>query len=239
MLKPLWSPFSSPLPLPKSFQTMDLENINNNLAAQKATMLLVLIVLSAMLQNIGTPSLKDVLLASQDTLGTRTAINAHAANCQEPLSESTVFAQHQRLNGMLPPRHDHVHQTLSVTTVSHAQPQESGTTEPTLATAHHQQTSGTELNVSAQLEDMDLHVLNAQLQDSGMFKATNVSAKSHSSGTEPNVFAHSHTSSTKEDVPSAQTDILGKTTNVKLAHAPSRIWKHLELESDKFIHFIV
>jgi hypothetical protein len=217
----------------------DLENINNNHAALKATMLLVLTVLSAMLQSIGMPSAKDVLLVNQDTLGTTLLTNVHAVNCQEPSSELTVSAHHQRPNGMVLPRPAHAHRTHSVTTVFHAQPQEFGTMEPTPVNAHHQQTSGTELNVFAQLVDMAHHVLNAQLQDIGTFKPINVFAKNPSSGTEANVFALNHSSCTKEDVLSAQTDTLGKTTNVKLAHAHSRIWKSLEPESDTFIHFIV
>ena len=107
--------------------------------------------------------------------------------------------------------------------------------EPTPAIAHHQLASGMELNVSAQLENTDHHVLNAQPQDIGTLPATNVFAKSHSSGTERNVSARNHTSCTKEDVLNAQTDTLGKTTNVKLVHAPSRTWKSLEVESDTFI----
>ena len=202
-------------------------------------MLLVLTVLSAMLQSTGMPSAKDVLLVNQDILGTTLLTNAHAVNCQEPLSELTVSAHHQRLNGTLLPRPVHAHQTPSVTTVFHAQPQEFGTMEPTPVNAHHQLTSGTEPNVFAQLADTDHHVLNVQLQDTGTSKPTNVFAKSLSSGTEANVFAHNHTSCTKEDVLSAQMDTLGKTINVKLAHAPSRIWKSLEPESDTFIHFIV
>jgi hypothetical protein len=181
------------------------------------------------------PSAKDVLLANQDTLGTTLLTNAHAANCQESFLDLNVPAQGPRPNGMLPPRLAHAHQTLSVTTVSHVQPQESGTTEPTLVNAHHQQTSGTETNVFAQLADMDHHVLNAQLQDTGMSQPINAFAKSHSSGTETNVFAHNLTSYTKEDAPNAQTDTLGKTINVKLALALSKIWKFSELESDTFI----
>ncbi len=214
---------------------MDLENINSNHAAHKATILQVLTVWSALLQKDGMPSAKDVLLANQDTLGTTLLTNAHAANCQESFLDLNVPAQGPRPNGMLPPRLAHAHQTLSVTTVSHVQPQESGTTEPTLVNAHHQQTSGTETNVFAQLADMDHHVLNAQLQDTGMSQPINAFAKSHSSGTETNVFAHNLTSYTKEDAPNAQTDTLGKTINVKLALALSKIWKFSELESDTFI----
>ena len=203
-------------------------------------MLLVLTVLSAMLLSTGMPSAKGVLLVSQDMLGTTLLTNAHAVNCQEPLSETTVSAHHQRLNGTPPQKPAHAHQTPLVTTVFHAQPQEFGTREPTPANAHHQPTSGTDPNVFAQLASTAHHVLNAQLQDTGTSQPTNVFVKSLSSGTERNVSAHNHTSCTKEDVPSAQTDTLGKTTNVKLAHAPSRIWKSLlEPESDTFIHFIV
>ena len=51
--------------------------------------------------------------------------------------------------------------------------------EPTPAIAHHQLASGMELNVSAQLENTDHHVLNAQPQDIGTPSATNVSAHNH------------------------------------------------------------
>ena len=136
---------------------------------------------------------------------------------------------------MPPQRPAHANQTPTVTTVSHVQPQESGTTEPTPVTAHHQLASGMELNVFAQLENTDHRVLNAQLQDIGTPSATNVFAKSHSSGTERNVSVHNHTFCGKEDVLSAQMDTLGKTTNARPAHEPSRIWKLLKHESDRFI----
>ena len=181
--------------------------------------------LSVMPPSIGMLPTKDVLPANQDTPGTKLPEFAHAVNYQDKSSELTVFAHHQKLNGMPLQRPAHAHQTLSVTTVFHAQPQESGTTELTLVNAHHQQVSGTETNVSAQLEDMDHHVLSVQLQDIGMSQPTNVFAKSHSSGTEQTVSAHKDISCIKEDVPNAPMDILGKTTNVKLAHAPSKIWK--------------
>ena len=188
-----------------------------------------------MLQNTGMPSPKDAPSANQDTPGTTPPINAHAVNCQGKSSVSNVPAHHQKPNGMPPQKPAHAHQTPTVTTACHAQPQESGTMEPTPAIAHHQLASGMELNVSAQLENTDHHVLNAQPQDSGTPSATNVFAKSHSSGTERNVSVHNHTFCGKEDVLSAQMDTLGKTTNARPAHAPSRIWKLLKHESDRFI----
>jgi hypothetical protein len=204
---------------------MALDNINNHHAALKDTISLVLIVSSVILPNIGTPSTKDVLLVMLDTSGMPIATNAHAANCQDKSSEPTAFAHHQSPSGTMPQRPAHAHQTPSETTVSHAQPQESGTMEPTPANAHPQQASGTDNNVSAQLENTDHNVLNAQHQDTGILLQTNVFVKSHSSGTDKTVSAHHHTFCIKEDVPSAQRDILGKTTNVKLVHALSRIWK--------------
>ncbi len=49
---------------------MDSENINNNPVVLKVTMLLKeYIVWSVMLQNIGTPLHKDVLLVNLDILG--------------------------------------------------------------------------------------------------------------------------------------------------------------------------
>ncbi len=179
---------------------------------------------------------KNVLLVNLDILGTTLATYVHAVNFPEPLLMANVPAHHQKINGTMLPRPAHVQQTLSVRTVFHAQLQESGTTEPTLANAHHQQTFGAEPDVCAQLEDTDHHVLNVQPQDTGMFNQTNVFAKSHSPGTETNVFAHSHSSHTKADAQDAQTDTLGKITNARPAHALSRICKFSELENDRFIH---
>lgn len=223
--KSLSSLLSSQVLLPNLFQMTAWVNINNKLAAHKATTLLVFIVLSVMPPNTGMLPTKDVLPANQDTPGTKLPEFAHAVNYQDKLSETTASAHHQRPNGALFQRPAHAQPTLSVTTVFHAQPQESGTTELTLVNAHHQPPSGTETNVSAQLVDMDHHVLNAHLQDTGMSPATNVFAKNHSFGTELTASAHKDISCTKEDALDAQMDILGKTTNVKPAHAPSKIWK--------------
>ncbi len=230
-----WSLLSAAVLSPNPFQTMDLENTNNNHVAHKDTTSLVFIVLNVMPQNIGMPSTKDVLPVMLVTFGMLMSTNAPVVNSQDKLSEVTVSAHHQKLSGMPPQKPAHVHQTLSVTTVFHAQPQESGTTDLTLVNAQPQQLSGTDNNVSAQLEDMDHHVLNAQPQDTGMLPPTNVSVKDHSSGTDKTVFAQLDISCIKEDVPDVQMDILGKTTNVKLAHALIRIWKSSELESDTFI----
>ena len=230
-----WSLLSAAVLSPNPFQTMDLDNTNNNHVARKDTTSLVFIVLNVMLLNIGMPSTKDVLLVMLVTFGILLSTNAPVVNSQDKLSEVTVSAHHQKLSGMPPQKPAHAHQTLTVTTVSHVQPQESGTMEPTLVNAQPQPLSGTDNNVSAQLEDMDHHVLNAQLQDSGMLPPTNVSVKDHSSGMDKTVFAQLDISCIKEDVPDAQMDILGKTTNVKLAHALIRIWKSSELESDTFI----
>lgn len=214
---------------------MDSENINNNHVAHKDTTSLAFIVLNVMPQNIGMPSIKDVLLVMLVTFGIQMSMNAPVVNFQDKLLEMTVSAHHQKLSGMPPQRLVHAHQTLSETTVSHAQLQEFGTMEQTLVNAQPQLLSGTDNNVFAQLEDMDHHVLNAQPQDTGMLPQTNVFVKDHLSGTDKIVFAQLDISYIKEDVPDAQTDILGKTTNVKLAHALLRIWKSSELESDTFI----
>ena len=188
-------------------------------------MLQVFIVSNVMLQNIGMPSTKDVLLVKLDTPGMPTCINAHVANYQDKSSELTASAHHQKLFSMPPQIPAHAQLELTVTTVFHAQLQESGTMVPTPVNAHHQQLSGTETNVSAHQEDTDHHVLNAQPQDTGMLPPTNVFVKDHSSGTDKTVSAHHHTSCTKEDVPDVQMDTLGKIINVKLVHAPSKIWK--------------
>ena len=175
---------------------------------------------------------------NQDTHGTKIFTNAHVVNYQDKLLEENVFAHHQKLSGVNQ-KHVHAQLTPMVTIVPHVHHQEYGTSKITLVTAYHQKQSGTEPNVFAHQTDLDHHVLNAQLQDIGTTKATNVFVKNHSSGTEPTVYAQAHISYIKEDVPNAQTDILGKITNVKLAHAPSRIYKSLEVESDTFIEFIV
>jgi hypothetical protein len=189
-----------------------------------------------MLPNIGMLSTKDALLANLDILGTTLLTNALAVNSPEPFRMVNALAHSPKIYGTLLLRPAHAQLTLSVITVFHAQPQESGTLEPTLANAHHQQTYGTEPNVSAQPEDTDHHVLNAQLQDSGTFNQTNVFAKSLSSGTETNVFAHNHSSHTKADAQDAPTDTLGKITNARPVHALSKICKFSELENDRFIH---
>jgi hypothetical protein len=193
-------------------------------------------VLNVMLPNIGMLLTKDALLANLDILGTMLLTNALVANSPELFRMVNVLAHSLKLFGTLLQRPAHVQLTLLVITVFHVQPQESGTLEPILANVHHQQTYGTEPNVSVQLEDTDHHALNALLQDSGMFHQTNVFAKSLSSGTETNVFAHNPSSHTKADAQDAQTDILGKITNARPVHALSRICKFSELENDRFIH---
>lgn len=162
-------------------------------------------------------------------------MNAPAVNSQDKSSETTVSAHHQRASGIPSQRPAHAQLAPSDPPVFHAHPQDSGTLALNLVNAQHQPLSGTDNNVSAQPEDMDHHVLNAHHQDIGMLPQTNVSVKNHSSGTDKNVFAQLDFSCIKEDVPDAQMDILGKTTNVKLAHALIRICKSLELECDTFI----
>jgi hypothetical protein len=189
-----------------------------------------------MLQNIGMLLTKDALLANLDILGTMLLTNALVVNSPELFRMVNALARSPKIYGTLLQRPAHVQLTLLVITVFHAQPQESGTLEPTLVNAHHQQTYGTELNVSVQLEGTDHHALNVPPQDTGMFNQTNVSAKSLSSGTETNVFAHNHSSHTKADARDAPTDTLGKITNARPVHALSRICKFSELENDRFIH---
>lgn len=212
-------------------------NISNSHAAHKDITSQEFIVLNVMHPNIGTQPIKDVLLAKQDTPGTNLFINAHAVNYQDKLSELTVPAHHQKPNGTVPQRLALAHQTPTVINAYHAQHQEYGTINPTLVNAHPQLTSGTELNASAQLENTDQTVLNAQPQDIGTSPLTNVTVEPPSPGTDKTVFAHNHTSCIKEDVLNAQMDSDGKTTNVKNATAPSRIWKfyNQEFEIDRFI----
>lgn len=213
-------------------------NINNNHAAHKDIMLQESIVLNVMPQNIGMLLTKDVLLANQDILGIKLYINAHAVNYQDKLLVLTVYAHHQKLNGTLLQRLAHAHQTLTEINANHVQHQESGTIKTILVNAHHQLTSGTEINVSVQQVDMDQTVLNVHLQDIGIPLLTNVTVEHHSSGTVKTVSAHNHISYTKEDVLNAQMDSDGKTINVKNATAPSKNWKfyNQEFESDRFIH---
>jgi len=203
----------------------DSVNINHKLVALKVTTLQVPIVLNVMLQNIGMQLLKDVLYVKLVILGVKLFINAHAANYQDKSLELIVFVHHQKLTGMMPQKHAHVQQIPMVIIVFHAQLQEFGILELILVTVHHQLMYGMELNVFAQLEDTDHHVLNAQLQDIGMFKLTNVVVQNHSFGTETSVFVQAHTFYIKIDVQNAPMDILGKTINARLVHAPSKIWK--------------
>jgi hypothetical protein len=169
--------------------------------------------------------LKDVLYVKLVILGMLLFINAHVVNYQDKSSELIAFVHHQKPTGMMPQKHVHAQQIPMAIIVFHAQLQEFGILELILVTVHHQLTYGMELNVFAQPEDMDHHVLNAQLQDFGMFKLTNAVVLNHSFGTVTNVFAQAHTFYIKIDVLNVLTDILGKTTNVRLAHAPSKIWK--------------
>ncbi len=179
------------------------------------------------------------MLVNQDTHGTIILTNAHVVNYQDKLLEVNVFAHHQKLFGVNHQKHAHVQPMPMVIIVLHVHHQEYGTTKITLVIVYHQKQSGTEPNVFAHQTDLDHHALNAQLQDIGTTKAINVFVKNHSSGTELTVYAQAHISYIKEDVLNAQTDILGKITNVKLAHVPSKIYKSLEVESDTFIEFIV
>jgi len=112
-----------------------------------------------------------------------------------------------------------------VSNANHAQLQDNGTTGQILVNAHYQQMSGMELNASVQQESLDQTVSNAQPQDIGILQPTNVSATLLTSGTDHNVSAQLDISKIKEDVSNVQTDIIGKTTNVKLVHAPTKIWK--------------
>ena len=171
------------------------------------------------------PSTKDVPFVKKDTDGMKNFTNAHAAIYQDKSLKDTVVAHHQKPSGINFQRPAHAHQIPSVISVLHAQLQESGTMQITPATAHHQPTFGMEHNVSAQPIDTVQAVLNAQLQDIGTLLPTNVSATTPSFGTVKNVSAQQDISYGKEDVLDAQMDTHGRTTNVKLAHAPSRSWK--------------
>jgi hypothetical protein len=168
--------------------------IQHKHAAQQDIMLQEFIVLNVMLLNIGMPLLKDVLVVNLDTLGMMLFTNAHAANYQDKLSELIVYAHHQKLNGTIPLKPAHVHQTPMVNNANHAQHQDNGTIKLTLVNAHHQQLNGTELNASAQLENMDQTVFNAQPQDTGIVPLINVHADLHSFGTDKIVSAHNHIS---------------------------------------------
>lgn len=171
-------------------------------------------------------------------LGMLLSTNAHAVNYQDKSSVLTVSAHHQKLNGTAPQKPAHAHQIPTVNNANHAQLQDNGTTKQTPVNAHHQPQYGTEINVFAQLEDMDQTVSNAQPQDTGTSIPTNVNAEAPSSGTVKTVSALNHISCIKEDVLNAQMDINGKTTNVKNATAPTKIWKFYkqEFESDRFIN---
>lgn len=160
--------------------------IQHKHAAQQDIMLQEFIVLNVMLLNIGMPLLKDVLVVNLGTLGMMLFTNVHAANYQDKLLELIVYAHHQKLNGTIPLKPAHVHQTPMVNNVNHAQHQDNGTIKLTLVNAHHQQLNGTEPNVFAQLQLMDQAVSHVQPQDSGM--VTPVFALKREYGTDNNVF---------------------------------------------------
>ena len=168
---------------------------------------------------------KDVLFVKKDTDGMKNFTNAHAAIYQDKFLMDIVFAHHQKQTGTMSQKPAHAHPKPTEKTVPHVQLQESGTTDQTLVIAHHQPLSGTELNVSAHSTDTVQAALNAQLQEIGTPLLTNALAIASSSGTVKNVSAQLDISYGKEDVLNAPKDTHGKTTNVKLVHAPSRRYK--------------
>ena len=162
--------------------------------------------------------------------------NANLAQSQENgISERTnVCVLPQKHSGMV--TNAFATKIFTAITAYHVPLPESGITQRTNALAQLQKQYGLDQLANVPLDSLVIIALHVQLQDTGMSQPTNAFAKSHSSGTERNVFAHNLSSYTKEDAPNAQTDTLGKTINVKLALALSKIWKFSELESDTFIH---
>lgn len=191
---------------------MALAITNSKPAAPRATMLpMESIVSSATPQNIGMLFHKDASLANLDTHGITLLTSALAVSCQEKSSEPIVFAQLQSQFGMKPPKHAHVLQTASVTTVFLAHHPDNGTIKTTLVSVLHQQRNGMVTTAHAQLEDMDQAALNVHRQDTGTAKQINVSAMRHSFGTVKTVFVLHLTSCIKEDVRTALTVTNGRT----------------------------
>ncbi len=221
-----WSSWYVQLYWLKSLKMMDWAAISNNLAVLKDTTLpMESIVSSVQHLNIGIQSCKDVSLVMPDTLGTALLINAHAVKHPDKSSVAVVYVLPPKHNGMKQRRHAHVQSTLSETTVSHAHYQGNGTLKLTLVPVLPQLQYGMVQLVPVQLEDMDHHVWNVQLQDIGMLKPINVPAPCLLFGMETTVFALNPISFTKEDAQAVQLDIHGKIINAKAAHATTRIWK--------------
>ena len=121
-------------------------------------------------------------------------------NPQDKLSESNVFAQHQKTYGMLLPKHAHAQLMPTEITVSHVHFLDNGTSKTTHVSVLHQQLNGMVKTVHVQLVDMVHLALNAQLQDIGILLPTNVSVIHHLSSTEKTAFALNRISFSKEDV---------------------------------------
>jgi hypothetical protein len=190
-------------------------------------MLLDNIVLSAMLQNIGTQSPKNVLHANRDIPGIAIPMNAHVVKPQDQLLMESALAHPQKLNGMQIPSNAFAHQTHSVTIVNYVHHQEFGTGIKTNVYAHHQQATGTKLqeNVNVQLEDMDQTVSLVHHQDIGTSTPINVLVKAHWFGLEVTVHAHNHGSHGKEAVLNVHLDMNGLITDASNATATTKIYK--------------
>lgn len=224
----------------KFHQVTLIVNINNNHAAHKVTILQESIVLNVLNQNIGTPSLKNVLSVKLVTLGITSLVNAHAVSCQDQLLVINVSAQPQKLFGTVSAKPAHAQLIHSEITVLPAQPQEFGMLQLTNAFAKAQPTFGMETNASAQPIDMVQTVLNAQPQEDGIQLQTNVCAMLHSSGTDKTVFALNPTFYSKEDAENAQLDTNGSIINAKNATVTIKISKFTPVsENDRFIVWFI
>jgi hypothetical protein len=150
-------------------------------------------------------------------------MNARAVNSQEPSSEMNAYVPHPKLSGIMTLRLAPALPTASEINAFHAPPQDNGTSKITHASAHHQQQNGTEPFALAHPEDTAQAALNAQLQDIGTTKPTNVFAILHSYGTDKTAFVQHLTSCTREDAQSVQMDTNGKRTDARNASVHLRI----------------
>ena len=100
------------------------------------------IVLDAQNLPIGIHSLKSVSLAILTNPGILILTSANVAHLQDLSKPENVHAHLQKLNGMPIARPATAHQTLSVTYVSHVQPQDSGIIIKRNVFAHHPKLNG-------------------------------------------------------------------------------------------------
>lgn len=211
-------------PSVKSPAVMHIATLKNKHVVPKDSMKLASIVSNVPNQSTGTPILSSVLLVNQDTDGMMLFTLALVAIYPDKSLVESVYVLPQKLNGTTIPKPAHAHQKPMVISVNLAQPPEYGTTKTANVFVPLPLLNGTELSVSAQLENMAPTVLNAPPLDIGIMTPTNVFVPLPSSGTVKTVSVLNHGSCGKEDVLSAQKDSNGLKIDVSNAHVHTKLW---------------